>query len=115
MVYKTSNGNELLFNKKNTHFYEQIANKFNEKEILIVTDLLFDAQNKIKNIKEKRIYFEMLIYKIKNVSRLFSLSDNSTSTQPLKTKEKNIDTMPIQTFSSQKVENNDLDSWMNKY
>ena len=73
LIYKNSNGNELLFNKKNSAFYEEISSKFTEKEILIITDLLFDAQNKIKNVKEKRIFFEMLIYKIKNVSNLFAI------------------------------------------
>lgn len=83
LIYKNTKGTDLLFNEIDQQLMNDIVDEYSEREISMIMDLLFETIDNFNYQTEKRILFEMLLFKIHNIQDLFSIEqfENIASTK----------------------------------
>ncbi|TYB31663.1 MAG: DNA polymerase III subunit gamma/tau [Candidatus Mcinerneyibacterium aminivorans] len=75
LIYKNTDGSDLLFNKYNEKLLKKVNDKYTESNLTVIVDILFEALSSFRYQTEKRVLFEMALYKIKNINNLIKVDD----------------------------------------
>lgn len=87
LVVRSTGNSTILFHPAHLEWLTTASQRYNERDLVVINDILTGALGKIRYIAEKRIFFEMTLYKIRNVSSLFAV-DTTTITKPVTTPQK---------------------------
>ena len=108
LIFNKTNGDKLVLETYDYKLLKKINNVYSERDMTVTIDLILDFLNKIKKINEKKILFEMTIYKILHVKHLFEIKENLT----YKKSKENLQSSSSQLNEKSKKKNID---WKNEF
>lgn len=82
LVIRSTGNSTILFHPAQLQWLSDKTKSYNERDLVVINDILTGALNKIRYIAEKRIFFEITLFKIRNVASLFAID---TAAAPVRT------------------------------
>ena len=85
LVVRSTGNSSILFHPTHATWLTERSQNYSERDLVVISDILHNAIGKIRYIAEKRISFEITLFKIRNVASLFSLDTLPGRVQTQKT------------------------------